>query len=160
MPCLYIYQIIHTCILRTTVPSIEPFHSSFRLWDSFEALIIPKDRLTNAEHDFLSSRHGAATDIQGNPDEVIHLAATLQFCGYTGVKGTLWEMLDADGPSTVEDFYDYMFREAGSGRRVISSKIVSTQYESQEYLVPYTNCSECTSSKSDPTTIFDYQQVR
>jgi hypothetical protein len=30
------------------------------------------------------------------------------------VVGTLWAMADIDGPDVAEDFYGYMFREAGA----------------------------------------------
>jgi CHAT domain-containing protein len=61
----------------------------------------------------LSACHSAAIDIDNTPDEAIHLAAALQFCGFRSVVGTLWGMVDIDGPDIAEDFYRYMFREAG-----------------------------------------------
>ena len=33
----------------------------------------------------------------GTPDKVVHLADTLQFCGFRSVVGTLLEMEDFDG---------------------------------------------------------------
>jgi CHAT domain-containing protein len=49
----------------------------------------------------------------GTPDEVIHLAAALQFCGFRSVVGTLWAMIDDDGCGVSEDFYRHMFRTPG-----------------------------------------------
>jgi CHAT domain-containing protein len=98
--------------------SPDSFHSAFALWnnDRLELLDLIKAKLPNAQHAFLSSCHGAGTDIQVNPDEMISLAVALQFCGYRGVVGTLWEMKDADGPSIAEDFYGYMFRHGVDGK--------------------------------------------
>jgi hypothetical protein len=47
---------------------------------------------------------------------MISLAVSLQFCGYRGVVGTLWEMKDADGPSIAEGFYGYMFGHGVDGK--------------------------------------------
>ena len=33
----------------------------------------------------------------GTPDEVVHFAAAMQFCGFRSVVGTLWAMEDIDG---------------------------------------------------------------
>ena len=52
---------------------------------------------------FLSACHTAAGDSKGTPDEVVHLAAALQFCGFRSVVGTLWAMEDVG-------FYRYMLR--------------------------------------------------
>jgi CHAT domain-containing protein len=78
-----------------------------------ELLDLMKARLPNVEHAFLSLCHGAAADIQGTPDEVLHLAGALQFCGFRSVIGTMWAMDYEDGPAVAEDFYRYMFRETG-----------------------------------------------
>jgi CHAT domain-containing protein len=48
------------------------------------------------------------------PDETIHLAAALQFCGFRSVVGTLWAMNDEDGPSISKEFYKHMFRKPGN----------------------------------------------
>ncbi|KAJ7908587.1 CHAT domain-containing protein [Mycena leptocephala] len=44
---------------------------------------------------------GAST----TPDEVLHLAAAIQFTGFNSVVGTLWTMADVSGPSFAENFY-------------------------------------------------------
>jgi len=74
-----------------------------------------KARFSDAEFEFafLSACHSAAVDANDTPDEVIHLAAALQFCGFRSVVGTLWSMFDVDGPNVVEDFYRHMFRKEG-----------------------------------------------
>jgi CHAT domain-containing protein len=95
-----------------------PFHSCFKLHDGqrLELLEIIKARLPQAELAFLSACHAAAVDVRGAPDEVIHLSATMQFCGFRSVVGTLWAMDDEDGPDMARDFYRYMFRDLGSGK--------------------------------------------
>ncbi|KAG1766226.1 hypothetical protein EV702DRAFT_981031, partial [Suillus placidus] len=52
---------------------------------------------------FLSAFHTAVGDEQ-TPDEVIHLAAGLQFSGFKSVVGTLWEVDDAVAKHVVEGF--------------------------------------------------------
>jgi CHAT domain-containing protein len=93
----------------------EPFLSSFQLhdneWLTLADLI--KARLPDAELAVLSTDSSAEIDVDDTPDEVIHLAAALQFCGFRSVVGTLWAMADIDGPDVAEDFYRYMFREPG-----------------------------------------------
>jgi CHAT domain-containing protein len=98
--------------------SPNSFRSAFVLWkaDRLELFDLIKAKLPNAQHAFLSSCHGADADIQGNPDEMISLAVALQFCGYRGVVGTLWEMKDADGPLIAEHFYGYMFCHGVDGK--------------------------------------------
>jgi CHAT domain-containing protein len=68
-----------------------------------------KAQLPNAEFAFLSACHSAAGDIHGTPDESIHLASALQFCGFRSVIGTLWAMVDDDGPDVADAFYKHMF---------------------------------------------------
>ncbi|KAG1886016.1 hypothetical protein F4604DRAFT_1951437 [Suillus subluteus] len=49
------------------------------------------------------------------PDEVIHLAAGLQFSGFKSVIGTLWEVDDAVAKHVVEAFYENMFKDLKDG---------------------------------------------
>jgi CHAT domain-containing protein len=94
----------------------QPFHSSFQLHNhSCLALVdLIRAQLPDAELAFLSACHTAAGDSVGTPDEVIHLAAALQFCGFRSVVGTLWAMEDVDGRDATEYFYRYMFRTPGA----------------------------------------------
>ena len=50
----------------------------------------------------------------GTPDEVVHLAAALQFCGFRSVVGTMWAMEQDDGCDVTRDFYQYMFCTPGA----------------------------------------------
>jgi CHAT domain-containing protein len=94
----------------------QPFHSSFELHDNSHLTLLDliQARLPNAEFAFLSACHSAAGDSEGTPDEVIHLAAALQFCGFRSVVGTLWAMEDIDGRDAAKEFYGYMFGEGGN----------------------------------------------
>ncbi|KAG2750936.1 hypothetical protein P692DRAFT_20872537 [Suillus brevipes Sb2] len=53
---------------------------------------------------FLSACETAVGDIE-TPDEVIHLAAGLQFAGVKSVVGTLWKVNDSTVRRLVEAFY-------------------------------------------------------
>lgn len=89
------------------------FHSSFKLHNhsSLRIVDIIRARMPDAEFAFLSACHSAAIGNQTNtPDEVVHLAAAMQFCGFRSVVGTLWAMSDADAPNMAREFYGYMFR--------------------------------------------------
>ncbi|EIM81749.1 uncharacterized protein STEHIDRAFT_161915 [Stereum hirsutum FP-91666 SS1] len=97
----------------------QSFASSFRLHNatSLRVIDVIKARLPNAEFAFLSACHSAAVDSQGSPDEVLHLAAAMQFSGFKSVVGTLWGMADTDGPSVAKAFYGYLSRH-GDPQRV------------------------------------------
>jgi len=93
----------------------QPFHASFQLHGGSRLTLLDliQARLPNAELAFLSACHSAAGDLT-TPDETIHLAAALQFCGFRSVVGTLWAMEDEDGPTVSKEFYKYMFRNPGN----------------------------------------------
>ncbi|KAG1811384.1 CHAT domain-containing protein, partial [Suillus subaureus] len=69
-----------------------PYNSHFAMRD--EPLTPPditeKD-IPHAEFAFFSACHTTVGD-EETPDEVIHLAAGLQFSGFKSVVGTLWEV--------------------------------------------------------------------
>ncbi|ETW76798.1 hypothetical protein HETIRDRAFT_174846 [Heterobasidion irregulare TC 32-1] len=90
----------------------QPFKSSFKLYGGSRLTVmdILQSRLPNAEFAFLSACHSAAGDYVHTPDEVLHIAAAMQFCGFRGVVGTLWGMADDDGPVLSQEFYKHMFR--------------------------------------------------
>jgi len=93
----------------------QPFHASFELYGgSYLTLLdLIQARLPNAELAFLSACHSAEGDFI-TPDENIHLAAAMQFCGFRSVVGTLWAMDDQDGPIISKEFYKHMFRKPGN----------------------------------------------
>ena len=96
--------------------SDQPFHSSFQLHDNsrLELVKLIPAQFPDAELAFLSACHTAEGDMVGTPDEVVHLAAALQFCGFRSVVGTLWAMEDDDGCDVTKSFYQYMFRIPGA----------------------------------------------
>jgi CHAT domain-containing protein len=93
----------------------QPFDSFFQLYNGEHLTVIDlaQAKLPSAEFAFLSACHtAAAADSEGTPDEVVHLAAAMQFCGFRSVVGTLSSISDAAGPDIAEEFYKYMFRNA------------------------------------------------
>jgi len=88
----------------------QPFNASFELYGGSKLTLLDlmQARLPNAELAFLSACHSAEGDLI-TPDETIHLAAALQFCGFRSVVGTLWAIDDRDGPTISKEFYKHMF---------------------------------------------------
>ncbi|KAG1771928.1 CHAT domain-containing protein [Suillus placidus] len=87
----------------------QPYHSHFVMRDEHLTLLdIMDTHIPHAEFAFLSACHTAVGD-EETPDEVIHLAAGLQFSGFKSVVGTLWEVDDAVVKYVVQAFYTYMF---------------------------------------------------
>ncbi|KAG1739832.1 TPR-like protein [Suillus paluster] len=86
---------------------VEPFKSAFLMRDQPLSLLdITQTNLSQHEFAFLSACDTAVGDF-GTPDEVIHLAAGLQFVGVKSVIGTLWKVNDATVRRLVEAFYKY-----------------------------------------------------
>jgi len=68
----------------------QPYNSHFAMRDAPLTLLdIMEQDIPHAEFAFLSACHTAVGD-ETTPDEVIHLAAGLQFSGFKSVIGTLW----------------------------------------------------------------------
>jgi CHAT domain-containing protein len=89
----------------------QPYNSHFVMRDEHLTLLDIMERdIPHAEFAFLSVCHTAVGD-EETPDEVIHLAAGLQFSGFKSVIGTLWEVDDGVAKHVVEAFYRYMFRD-------------------------------------------------
>ncbi|KAH9052215.1 hypothetical protein EDB87DRAFT_1659840 [Lactarius vividus] len=42
-------------------------------------------------------------------DEILHLAAAVQYCGFRSVVGTMWAMADVDGQELAKHFYKALF---------------------------------------------------
>jgi CHAT domain-containing protein len=83
----------------------EPFMSAFLMRDQPLSLLdITQMDLSRHEFAFLSACETAVGDF-ATPDEVIHLAAGLQFAGVKSVVGTLWKVTDATVQRLVEAFY-------------------------------------------------------
>ncbi|KAG1862744.1 CHAT domain-containing protein [Suillus subalutaceus] len=93
----------------------QPYYSCFAMRDKPLTLldIMEKD-IPHAEFAFLSACHTAVGD-EKTPDEVIHLAAGLQFSGFKSVIGTLWVVDDAVAKHVVEAFYKNMVKGLEDG---------------------------------------------
>ncbi|KAG2144699.1 CHAT domain-containing protein [Suillus bovinus] len=83
----------------------EPFNSALLMRDKPLSLLdIVHMDLSRHQFAFLSACETAFGDY-GTPDEVIHLAAGLQFAGIKSVIGTLWKVNDSTVQRLVEAFY-------------------------------------------------------
>lgn len=93
--------------------SPSPFESSMHLYggDTLSLNDIIKAQLPDAQFAFLAACHTAEQSDIGLQDEILHLAAAMQFSGFRGVVGTMWAMKDRDGPSMAEKFYSEMLRD-------------------------------------------------
>ncbi|KAG1740410.1 CHAT domain-containing protein [Suillus paluster] len=91
----------------------QPYNSRFAMRDKPLTLLdIMGNDAPQAEFAFLSACHTAVGD-EETPDEVIHLAAGLQFSGFKSVIGTLWGVDDAVAEHVVKAFYENMFKKEG-----------------------------------------------
>ncbi|KAJ8584727.1 TPR-like protein [Rhizopogon salebrosus TDB-379] len=83
----------------------EPFKSAFLMRDEPLTLLdITQMNLSRHEFAFLSACETAVGNFE-TPDEVIHLAAALQFAGVKSVVGTFWRVQDSTVQRLVEAFY-------------------------------------------------------
>ena len=89
----------------------KPFESWFAMGDGKLTLMrIIQERYSNSDFAFLSACHTALGD-ESTPDEVLHLAAGMQFAGFNGVIGTLWRVDDSVAHQVVTRFYQEMFKQ-------------------------------------------------
>ncbi|KAG2068234.1 hypothetical protein BDR04DRAFT_958576, partial [Suillus decipiens] len=87
----------------------QPYHSHFIMRDEHVTLLEIMERdVPHSKFMFLSACHTAVSD-EETLDEAIHLAAGLQFLGFKGITGTLWEVNDAVAKHVIRAFYKYMF---------------------------------------------------
>ncbi|KAG1803022.1 CHAT domain-containing protein [Suillus subaureus] len=88
---------------------VQPYNSHFVMRDEHLTLLdIMEKHVPHAEFAFLSACHTAVGDKE-TPDEVIHLAAGLQFSGFKSIIGTLWEVDDSVAKHVVKAFYENLF---------------------------------------------------
>ncbi|EJD00404.1 uncharacterized protein FOMMEDRAFT_159082 [Fomitiporia mediterranea MF3/22] len=87
----------------------EPFNSLLKLPSGGLTLLdIVRANLPEAEFAFLSACHSAEIAHDSVYDEVLHLAAAMQFSGFRSVIGSMWELLDEDRPLFAKAVYAYM----------------------------------------------------
>ena len=91
----------------------KPLETSFKLHRGrrLRLLDIVRSQLPDAEFAFLSACHTAELTDEYMSDEVLHLTAAMQFCGFRSVVGTMWAMADIDGRDLARDFYESVFSE-------------------------------------------------
>ena len=91
----------------------QPFESAFALHDGHFTIqrMIGCD-LKNPEFAYLSACHTTVGD-EESPDEVIHLAAAMQFLGFRSVIGTMWAVDDGETSKITSVFYKHMVDESG-----------------------------------------------
>jgi CHAT domain-containing protein len=88
-----------------TQNNIEPFKSALLMRDKPLSLLnITQIDLSLHAFAFLSTCETAVGNFD-TPDEVIHLAAALQFAGVNSVVGTLWSIDNSIMQHLVEEFY-------------------------------------------------------
>jgi hypothetical protein len=111
----------------------DPLKSSFLLCDAeFAIEDIMELNLPHACLAFLNACETAKGD-RNAPDQAVHLAASMLFCGFRSVVGTMWyvprlilsvtllslvtcrSMCDADGPSVARCFYESLFKREQVG---------------------------------------------
>ncbi|KAJ7474973.1 CHAT domain-containing protein [Mycena latifolia] len=66
-------------------------------------------QLPHADLAFLSACQ-TATGSKNLQDESVHLTAGMLLAGYRGVIGTMWSIMDADGPQVAADIYAHLFK--------------------------------------------------
>ncbi|KAI0250877.1 CHAT domain-containing protein [Lactifluus subvellereus] len=115
------HRFAHFACHGNLVPG-KPFDGWFRLEgeDRLTLLDIVRSHLPNAEFAFLSVCHTAELTDESVTDEALHLAAAMQYCGFRSVVGTMWAVVDEDGPEIARHFYKSMF--SGEGQRPPSYK--------------------------------------
>ncbi|KAG1878122.1 TPR-like protein [Suillus subalutaceus] len=83
----------------------QPFESSFAMRDGpLMIKDIIRSNWQNPEFAFLSACHTTVGD-EKSPDESIHLAAAMQFCGFRSVIGSMWSVDDEVARQVVSAFY-------------------------------------------------------
>ncbi|KAG1793810.1 CHAT domain-containing protein [Suillus variegatus] len=101
----------------------QPYDSHFVMRDEHLMLLnIMERHLLQAEFAFLSACHTTIGN-EETPNEVIHLAAGLQFSGFKSIIGTLWEVDDSVATHVIEAFYKYMFGDLKDGGVMDCTKV-------------------------------------
>jgi hypothetical protein len=113
------HQFVHF-VCHGTLEASKPFDAGFELHgnERLTLLNIVRSRLPAAEFAFLSACHTAELTDGSFPDEGLHLAAAVQYCGFRSVVGTMWAMANEDGPELAKYFYKSMFPKREQGELV------------------------------------------
>jgi len=81
------------------------------------SLDIVRSPLPGAKFAFLSACHTAESTDEIIADELLHLAAAMQFCGFRSVVRTMWVMADTDGRDLASGFHQSVFSDGTQGTR-------------------------------------------
>lgn len=88
---------------------LAPLQSHFALRDgNLDISAIMRLDLPDATLAFLSACETAKGD-PTQPDQAVHLAASMLFCGFRSVIATMWAMGDVDGPIIAQKVYEELF---------------------------------------------------
>ena len=111
---LPIHSFLHLACHGNLEPG-KPFEAWFKLEgkDRLTLLEIVRSQLPTAEFAFLSACHSAELTDKSLADEALHLAAAMQYCGFRSVIGTLWALVDEDGPDLAKHFYKSLSSSEG-----------------------------------------------
>ena len=104
------HQFVHFAC-HGTLEAGKPFEAGFELHggERLTLLEIVRADVPTAEFAFLSACHTAEVTEGSITDEGLHLSAAVQYCGFRGVVGTVWAMMNEDGQELAENFYKPLF---------------------------------------------------
>ncbi|KAH9162080.1 CHAT domain-containing protein [Lactarius sanguifluus] len=104
------HQFVHF-VGSGTLEAGKPFEAGFELHGGERLTLLDVVRLDlpAAEFAFLSACRTAQITEGSVADEVLHLAAAVQFCGFKSVVAAMWEMADVDGRDLAKYFYKALF---------------------------------------------------
>ncbi|KAH9968512.1 hypothetical protein BGW80DRAFT_1337902, partial [Lactifluus volemus] len=85
----------------------DPFCASLGLDDNglLTLLDVVRTRIPTTELAVLSASHTAGPHKREGLEEGLHLASAMHYHGFSSMVGTMWGMVDDDGPSFSEGFY-------------------------------------------------------
>ncbi|KAG2090111.1 CHAT domain-containing protein [Suillus discolor] len=90
----------------------QPFDSSFAMRNGpLMIKDIIRSNWQNPQFAFLSACHTTVGD-EKRPDESIHLAAAMQFCGFFSVIGSMWSVEDEVARQVVSTFYQNLIDDS------------------------------------------------
>ena len=110
LDCLRRHQFVHISC-HGELETGKPFDASFELYEGahLTLLDIVRSQLPSAEFAFLSACHTAEITEESIANEGLHLAAAVQYSGFRSVVGTMWAVVDEDGPPVAEKIYKSVF---------------------------------------------------
>jgi len=118
----------------------KPFEASFRFHGGkhLRLLDVARSQLASVEFAFLSACHSAELTDESTANEVLHLAAAMQFCGFRSVVGTMWGMADTDGWDLARNFYHAVFSAAAD----VCKALTITRERQVRFEMLWSNCGE------------------